>query len=119
MSVLVTVAPSTISRLPGSREPRGRKRHRELPVLSPLQPHSEKPDRHEPPRGIAVTSDADGNVSIAANQLFSYDKSVKLIGQLEIPERPSSLAWGGPDHKTLCIGARSSIHAIQANAKGE
>jgi len=38
---------------------------------------------------------------------------------LEIPERPSSLAFGGADHQTLFIGARSSLYAIRIASVGK
>jgi len=37
---------------------------------------------------------------------------------LEVPERPGSLAFGGPDRRTLYIGVRSSLYAIRTQAPG-
>ncbi len=69
--------------------------------------------------GNGVATDADGNVYIADGQVFVYDKGGKQIGTLEIPERPSSLAFGGPGKKTLFIGARTSLYSIQTAAAGK
>jgi hypothetical protein len=67
--------------------------------------------------GTSVVLDTAGNLYVASGQIFIYNKDRKQIGVLEIPERPSSLAWGGPDRKTIFIGARSSLYAIgTANA---
>ncbi|MBV8831018.1 MAG: SMP-30/gluconolactonase/LRE family protein, partial [Acidobacteriaceae bacterium] len=59
-----------------------------------------------------------GNLYLASGQVFIYNKQREQIGTLEIPERPSSMAWGGPDGKTLFIGARSSLYAIRAVSSG-
>src|ERR1700733_14715108 len=69
--------------------------------------------------GTAVVSDADGNVYIAGSQVYVYNRSGKQLGILEIPERPSSLGFGGPDYHPLSIGARTSLYAIRTAAAGE
>ena len=61
----------------------------------------------------SVINDAAGNVYIAGDQVFVYDRQGKQIGVLETPERPGSLAFGGPDNRTLFIGARSSLYSIR------
>ena len=47
--------------------------------------------------GTSVASDEAGNVYIAGGQIYVYDRRGKQIGVLELPERPGSLAFGGPD----------------------
>jgi hypothetical protein len=71
-----------------------------------------------PRSGTSVVEDVAGNIYVAGAQVFVYDSSGHLSGTLEIPERPSSLAFGGPDHRALFIGARSGLYAIQTIAKG-
>ncbi len=68
--------------------------------------------------GNAVVVDSAGNLYLASGQVFIYDKQRRQIGVLDVPERPSSLAWGGPDGKTLFIGARSSLYAITTANSG-
>ena len=63
--------------------------------------------------GTSVVSDAEGNVLIAGGQVFLYDHSGKSVGVLEVPERPTSLCIGGANHRTLFIGARSSLYSIE------
>jgi hypothetical protein len=63
--------------------------------------------------GTSVVTDAGGNVYVAAGQVWIYDRAGRPIGVLEVPERPGSLAFGGPDGRTLFIGARSSLYAIE------
>jgi len=64
--------------------------------------------------GTSVVSDNAGNVYIAGGQIFVYNRHGREIGALEVPERPTSLCFGGADHSTLFIGARGSIYAIRA-----
>jgi sugar lactone lactonase YvrE len=68
--------------------------------------------------GTSIVSDEAGNVYIAGDQVYVYDREGNQTGILELPERPGSLAFGGPDHRTLFIGARSSIYSIRTAAPG-
>ncbi|MFC5863123.1 glycosyl hydrolase family 28-related protein [Acidicapsa dinghuensis] len=69
--------------------------------------------------GTSVVSDTAGNVYIASGEIFIYDGAGQQIGILEVSERPSSLAFGGPDGKTLFIGARGSLYAIRTATPGK
>lgn len=62
--------------------------------------------------GENVAQDADGNVYIAAGQIYVYNPSGKLIDTIEVPERPIDLAFGGKDGRTLYILARTSLYSI-------
>ena len=66
--------------------------------------------------GIAV--DAQGNVYVAAGQVFVYDPSGRLIDRIDVPERPSALVFGGGDRRTLFIAARSSLYAVRLKIAG-
>jgi sugar lactone lactonase YvrE len=68
--------------------------------------------------GTSVVSDREGNVYIAGGQIYIYDPAGKQLGILELPERPGSLAFGGPDHRTLFIGARGSLYSIRTKTVG-
>jgi sugar lactone lactonase YvrE len=72
-----------------------------------------------PRGGSSIVTDAAGNVYVAEGQLYIYNASGKQIGMVEIPERPSSLAFGGPDKKTLFVGARGSLFTLQTAAEGK
>lgn len=63
--------------------------------------------------GTSVATDTTGNVYIASGQVWIYDRNGKQLGALEVPERPGSLAFGGPDGRTLFIGARTSLYSIR------
>jgi sugar lactone lactonase YvrE len=68
--------------------------------------------------GTSVVTDAAGHVYVAGGQVYIYDQTGRQIGVLELPERPSSLAFGGADRKTLFIGARGSLYAIRTSSAG-
>jgi len=63
--------------------------------------------------GTAVVTDAAGNVYIAGSEVWVYDRNGRPLGVLEVPERPGSLAFGGPDGRTLYIAARTSLYSIR------
>jgi sugar lactone lactonase YvrE len=64
-------------------------------------------------------TDTSGNVYVAEGQLYIYNAGGKQIGIVEIPERPSSLAFGGADKRTLFIGARGSLFTLQTATAGK
>jgi sugar lactone lactonase YvrE len=68
--------------------------------------------------GTSVVSDTAGNVYVAGDQVWIYDRNGKPLGALEVPERPGSLAFGGPDRRTLFIGARTSLYSIRTKVPG-
>ncbi|MCU1221912.1 MAG: Gluconolactonase [Edaphobacter sp.] len=68
--------------------------------------------------GESVAQDADGNVYIAAGQIYVYNSSGHLIDRIDVPDRPIDLVFGGKEGKTLFILARSSLYAVQTRAKG-
>ena len=72
-----------------------------------------------PRGGSSIVTDTAGNVYVAEGQLYIYNASGRQIGIVEISERPSSLAFGGPDKKTLFIGARGSLFTIRTTAAGQ
>ena len=68
--------------------------------------------------GTSVVTDVAGNVFIAGDQVWIYDRKGKPVGVLEIPERPGSLAFGGADRRTLFIAARTSLYSIRTKTAG-
>ena len=68
--------------------------------------------------GESVAEDSEGNVYIAAGQIYVYNPSGERIGTIEVPERPSQILFGGADRKTLFIAARSSLYAVQLRNAG-
>jgi len=68
--------------------------------------------------GEGVAVDSQGNVYIAAGQIYVYNPAGALIDTIEVPERPLQLAFGGKDGQTLFIPARSSLYAVGTRFKG-
>jgi len=68
--------------------------------------------------GESVAEDTAGNVYIAADQIYIYNSAGKLIGEIDVPERPSQLRFGGLDRKTLFIAVRSSLYSVQLRVAG-
>lgn len=68
--------------------------------------------------GEGVAVDAQGNVYVAAGQVYVHDSAGRLIDTIEVPERPLQLVFGGKDGRTLFIPARSSLYAVRTRYKG-
>ena len=62
--------------------------------------------------GESVTADSHGNVYIAAGQIYVHNPAGELIDMIEVPERPIQLVFGGADHRTLFIAARTSLYSL-------
>jgi sugar lactone lactonase YvrE len=63
--------------------------------------------------GEGVAVDAQGRVYIAAGQIRVFSPAGELIEVIDIPQRPTSLIFGGTDRKTLFVTARSSLYSVR------
>jgi sugar lactone lactonase YvrE len=68
--------------------------------------------------GESVTGDPDGNVYIAAGQIYVYSPAGRLLDTINVPERPIDLVFGGTDGRTLFILARSSLYSVETRSPG-
>lgn len=68
--------------------------------------------------GEGLTVDEQGNVYIAAGQILVFNPVGKQIKTIEVPQRPTCLVFGGRDHKTLFITARSSLYSMRTRMSG-
>ncbi|MGA7556798.1 MAG: glycosyl hydrolase family 28-related protein [Candidatus Acidiferrales bacterium] len=68
--------------------------------------------------GESLATDDHGNVYIAAGQVFVYNQAGNLIATIDVPERPSQILFGGADHSTLFILARSSLYEVHTRFRG-
>jgi len=59
--------------------------------------------------GLAV--DSQGDVYLAAGQIFIYNPAGQQIDTIEVPERPLQIVFGGRDRKTLFIAGRTSLYS--------
>ena len=69
--------------------------------------------------GESVASDKNGNVYIAAGQIYVYDAKGTLIDTIDVPERPSQLIFGGEDGHSLFILARTSLYVVSSAYRGQ
>ena len=66
-----------------------------------------------------IRTDEKGNLWItAAKSIYVYSPQAQLLGQLELGEAPSNLAFGDPDLETLFITARTTVYRVRIGVKG-
>ena len=64
--------------------------------------------------------DKEGNLFVSApGGVWILNANAKLLGKIVTPERPSNMAWGDEDGKTLYFTAHSSIYKIRVNTGGK
>jgi sugar lactone lactonase YvrE len=63
--------------------------------------------------GESVAVDSHGNVYVANGQIFVYSPVGTQIAEIDVPERPLQLVFGGPDRKTLFILAHHALFAAE------
>jgi sugar lactone lactonase YvrE len=68
--------------------------------------------------GESLAQDADGNIYLAAGQIFVYSPQGKLLGTLDVPERPHDILFGGKDRRTLYLLSDHSIYAVRLRRPG-
>ncbi len=79
-------------------------------TLSDLQPFAER-------GGESVAVDGQGNIYVANGQIFVYNPAGKLIGQIDVPERPIDIVFGGADRRTLFILAHHALFAVKVKSQ--
>jgi sugar lactone lactonase YvrE len=63
--------------------------------------------------GESVAVDSNDNVYVANGEIFVYSPTGKQIAQIDVPERPLQLIFGGADRKTLFILAHHVLFAAR------
>jgi sugar lactone lactonase YvrE len=69
--------------------------------------------------GESVAVAPDGKVYIAAGQIYVYHPDGTPAGEIDVPERPISIVFGGKDRETLFILARTSLYSATALGQGK
>jgi hypothetical protein len=75
-------------------------------TLSQLQPFANR-------GGECVAVDRKGNVYVANGQIFVYAPTGRQIAQIDVPERPLDIVFGGSDDRTLFILSHHSLFAVK------
>lgn len=71
------------------------------------------------PKGSdGMTIDKKGNVYLTSGKVWVYSPKGKLIKEIEVPESPSNVVFGGKDRKTLFITARKGVYTLDMKVKG-
>jgi sugar lactone lactonase YvrE len=74
-------------------------------TLGALRPFAER-------GGESVAVDTHGNVFVANGQVFVYDPAGRQIAEVDVPERPLQLIFGGHDQHTLFILAQHALYSM-------
>jgi Gluconolactonase len=60
-----------------------------------------------------AVSDSEGKVYVPADNILVYDRDGKLIDMIEVPERPSTIIFGGTNNDILFICAGTSLYCYK------
>jgi hypothetical protein len=61
--------------------------------------------------GESVAVDSAGNVYVANGEVLVYNQTGQQTGEIDVPERPIDLVFGGKDHRTLFILGHHALFA--------
>jgi len=61
---------------------------------------------------FGAITDKQGTVYIADGQVYVYDSTGKEIKVIKVPERPTSLTFGGKDGKTLFVTGHGGLYEV-------
>jgi gluconolactonase len=65
-----------------------------------------------------MTIDNEGNVYLTNKFVSVFDKAGKKVTQIEVPEMPSNICFGGKKRNILFITARTSVYTLKMKVKG-
>lgn len=65
-----------------------------------------------------MTIDNKGNVYLTENKVWVYNPEGKLIKEIEVPEKPANICFGGKKRNILFITARTSVYKLKMKVKG-
>jgi sugar lactone lactonase YvrE len=69
------------------------------------------------PDGMKV--DIDGRLwTTGAGGVWVIESDGTVLGQFVLPEKPSNVAFGGPEFATLYVTAQSSVYSVDTNVRG-
>jgi gluconolactonase len=65
-----------------------------------------------------MTMDQAGNVYLTSGKVWIYSPSGERIHEIEVPEAPSNLCFGGKKRNILFITARTSVYTLSMKTRG-
>jgi len=65
-----------------------------------------------------VTIDNRGNVYLTTKVVAVYNPKGRKIEEVQVPEQPANVTFAGADNRTLYITARTSLYALDMQARG-
>jgi len=65
-----------------------------------------------------MTLDNKGNLYLTSGAVLVYDPKGKKIAEIQFPERPSNVCFGGKDGKTLFVTARTGFYSLDMKVAG-
>jgi hypothetical protein len=68
--------------------------------------------------GESLAQDSEGNVYLAAGQIYVYSPEAKLLGSIDVPERPHDILFGNKDRRTLYLLSDHSLYAVRLRHPG-
>lgn len=74
-----------------------------------------------PSGGDGLTCDTDGNLYLTQprkKSVLVVTPAGKIVQTIKFPERPSNIAFGGPDLGTLYVTAQTSLYELPVNRRG-
>lgn len=65
-----------------------------------------------------MTLDNKGNLYLTSGTVQVYNPQGQKIGDIEFPEKPSNICFGGKDGKTLFVTARTGLYSLDMKVPG-
>jgi gluconolactonase len=65
-----------------------------------------------------MTIDNKGNVYLTSGKVWVYNPAGDLIKEIEFPEKPANICFGGKKRNILFVTARKSIYTLKMRVKG-
>lgn len=65
-----------------------------------------------------MTIDMEGNIYVTWGKVIVFNKQGQKIEEINLPETPSNVCFGGQNRKTLFITAKTSVYTVKMKVKG-
>ncbi len=65
-----------------------------------------------------MTIDDQGNVYLTSGKVWVYNPDGELIEEIEFPEQPANICFGGKKRNILFVTARKGVYTLEMNVKG-